>query len=248
MIRPFMILVITSLLISCTKDEGVKHRQVEKKTGEMSLTQQLEQKAKASAEKAPEDVKKIMSTAIAELKASSIMKSALKKGDKLPEFALKDVQRGEISSKALLKNGPIVLTFYRGGWCPYCNLQLRDLQKHLSEFKAAGAELVAISPEKPDGTAETVKKEGLDFFVLSDPDGKVGKQFGLMFKLTDELKSLYQKFGIDLEKVNDNKDWELPLAATYIVNQQGEIIYSFVDADYKKRAETKELVKIVQEI
>ena len=210
----------------------------------MNLTQQLEQTAAQSAAKSPDEIKKIMFDAIAELKKSAIINSALKVGDRIPAFSLPDVKRGLISSSELLKKGPLIVTFYRGGWCPYCNLQLHDLQLHLKEIRATGAELVAISPEKPDQTAATIKKNELDFYVLSDTDGKVSKQFGLNYPLSAELKDVYKKFGIDLELANGNKNWELPLAATYIINTQGVISYAFVDADYKKRAETLELIEI----
>lgn len=211
-----------------------------------SLREQLLSKAQASAAKTPEKAKKIMMKAITDLKSSEVMNSALKKGDKIPSFALQDATKGKISSASLLKKGPVIITFYRGAWCPYCNLQLRDLQQHIKAIKATGAELVAISPEKPDSTLKTVKKQKLDFYVLSDSNSKVGKEFGLMFNLDPELKKLYSNFGIDLAASNSSKKWELPLAATYIVDQNGMIIYSFVDADYKKRAETTELIKILK--
>ena len=163
----------------------------------------------------------------------------------MPAFALEDVKHGLIKSADLLKRGPLLVVFYRGGWCPYCNLQLRDLQKHLKSIQAQGAQLVAISPQTPDSTAGTVKKGNLGFYVLSDNDGAVAKKFGLMYKLNKELIALYKKFEIDLENSNGNKDWELPISATYIVNQSGKITYSFVDADYKKRPETSELVKLI---
>jgi peroxiredoxin len=211
-----------------------------------TLAAQLEERAKASAQKSPAEVKKVMDSAINELRNSSVMKSAKKKGDKAPAFKLTDIKRGEVRSEDLLKKGPLIISFYRGGWCPYCNLQLRDLQVHLSDIKKTGAELIAISPEAPDKTAETVKKGELDFYVLSDIDGAVAKSFGLTYKLPKDLITVYKKFGIDLSQANSSKNWELPLSATYIVNKKGEIIYSFIDADYKKRAETTELIKILQ--
>ena len=166
----------------------------------------------------------------------------------MPDFTLPDVNNKPVSSKDLLAKGPLVVIFYRGGWCPYCNLQLHDIQKHLKALKATGAELVAISPEKPDATAETVKKQKLQFYVLSDSNGTVGKKFGLMFKLNDDLKAVYKKFGINLTEANNNDKWELPLAATYIVKQDSKIAYSFVNADYTKRAETTELIDIVKSL
>lgn len=211
-----------------------------------SLKAQLEEKAKASADQSPAEVKKVMQDAIKELQQSEVMKSALKKGDKMPAFVLNDIKKGAVKSQDLLKKGPLVVVFYRGGWCPYCNFQLRDIQLHLDDIKKAGANLVAISPEAPDRTADTIKKDDLQFYVLSDTDGKVIKSFGLMFNLSEDLIAVYKKFSINLDQQNASKKWELPLAATYIVGQDGKVVYAFVDADYKKRAETTELVKILQ--
>lgn len=209
----------------------------------LSLTEQLAQRAEMSAGKTPAEKRKIMVKAIEDLKASQVMKTALKKGDKIPHFKLRDVKKGPVTSQDLLKKGPLVLVFYRGGWCPYCNLQLRDLQSHLKEIKAQGAELVAISPEAPDETASTVQKQELGYYVLSDRYGGVGKAFGLMYELPKDLIGVYEKFGIHLDQTNGNKKWELPLAATYIVNKKGIIEYAFVEADYKLRAETKDIIK-----
>jgi len=211
-----------------------------------SLTEQLRDKAADSIEKLPKEALAIMNNAIEEVKTLEVVKTALKVGDRLPNFSLPDVQKGMVNSLELLKKGPLLISFYRGGWCPYCNLQLRDLQVHLPQIKETGAQLVAISPQVPDETAETVKKDELDFLVLSDAQGKVGEQFGLMFKLPDDLLTIYRKFGIDLEKANGNDSGELPLAATYIVNTEGKIVYAFVDEDYKKRAETKDLIETLK--
>jgi len=214
----------------------------------MSLTEQLQSRADASAKKSPAERKQIMMGSIDNLRKSEIMKTALKKGDVVPEFSLKDIKKGLVSSKKLLNKGPLIITFYRGGWCPYCNLQLRDLQMKLKEIKKTGANLVAISPELPDSTAKTVKKGKLDFYVLSDNQGVVAKKFGLVYKLDKKLIAVYKKFGIDLVKENGNNKWELPISATYIVNKKGKIIYSFVEADYKKRAETTELISILKKL
>lgn len=230
----FLALVSTSFFVSADSDK--------------SLTEQLKERAEVSAQNSPQKTRMIMENAIEELRNSTVMQSALKKGDKIPKFSLNDVKRGKVDSHELLKKGPLIITFYRGGWCPYCNLQLRDLQKHLATIKAQGAELVAISPERPDKTAETIKKQDLKFYVLSDNKGEVADLFGLTYKLPSELIDLYKKFGINLKKANGTSEWELPLSATYIVNKNAEIVYAFVDADYKKRAETKELVRILKSL
>ena len=215
---------------------------------EMSLKEQLEKKAMSSSGKTPKEIKKVMDDALTEIRKSKIVDSAKKKGDPMPAFQLEDIKSGTVTSKGLMKKGPLLIAFYRGGWCPYCNLQLRDLQKNLDAIKSTGANLVAISPEAPDETAKTVKKSDLGFYVLSDAKGEVAKSFGLTFPLPKDLVGVYKKFGIELDKVNATKKWELPLSATYIVDSKGKIVYSFVDADYRKRAETSELVAILQKM
>ncbi|MEZ4815562.1 MAG: peroxiredoxin-like family protein [Bdellovibrionota bacterium] len=213
-----------------------------------TLTQELQALAdKAKAKSTPEKAA-IMNGATEKLRKSEILKNALKMGDKIPAFSLPDSNGKEISTTELLKKGPIVLTFYRGAWCPYCNLQLNSLQSNIEAFHTLGAEVVAISPQTPDNSLSTVQKNSLDIIVLSDVGSVIGKKFGLVFKLPDDLKKLYQSMGLDLAKANGNNDWELPVAASYVVNPQGIITYSFMDVDYKKRAETLTLIEEVKKI
>jgi len=210
---------------------------------EATLTVQLQKLADASKSKGSSEKRKIMTDAIEALRKSQITDRALKVGDRMPDFVLPDVKNGPVDSKKLLKKGMLVIVFYRGGWCPYCNLQLHDLQAHLSEIKALGANLVAISPQTPDNSLSTAQKDGLSFYVLSDVDSKVAKQFNLTYTLPDNLKKLYREFGIDLEKSNASKVWELPLGATYIILPNNKIAYAFLNVDYKKRAETLDIIQ-----
>ena len=247
-----MTLLMTTCFLSCEKKSSATKKETQSKestsSGDLSLREQLAQRAEQSAHKTPSEKRKIMIQAIEDLKTSQVMKSALKKGDKMPHFRLRNPQRVPITSKKLLEKGSIVLVFYRGGWCPYCNLQLRDLQKNLEAIKAQGAELVAISPESLEAAGDTVSKQKLGYHVLSDQHGAVAKEFGLMFKLPNDLISVYKDFGIHLDETNSTKKWELPLAATYIVDQKGVIRYAFVEADYKLRAETTEIVEELKKL
>ena len=149
-----------------------------------------------------------------------------------------------VDIKSLLNRGPVIVTFYRGGWCPYCNLELRAFQKILPEIKAAGASLVAISPEKPDDTLSTTEKNALDFEVLSDIGQKIGRAFGLVYTFSDELKWAYREFGLDIPGKNGADEWALPISATYVIGQDGKIMYAYSDADYRDRAEPAEVLKI----
>jgi len=213
-----------------------------------TLTQQLQSLADASKSKTPAEKRAIMDGAIDKLRASNILEKAAKKGDTMPAFSLPDVSRGTVASSNLLKRGPLVVVFYRGDWCPYCNLQLLDLQKHLGELEGLGARLVAISPQTPDNSVTTAQKRGLTYYVVSDANSRVAAKFGLMFRLPPELKKLYADFGLNLEKSNGAREWSLPVAATYVVSREGEIVYSFLDVDYKKRAETADVIDALKRL
>lgn len=205
----------------------------------MNLIKELNDfKEKSEASKS-EEVRKIMKGEIERIKKENIIKSSLKEGDYIKAFSLINPVGNIINSENLLKKGPIVINFYRGGWCPYCNLELRAYMEVLEEIKSLGANLIAISPEIPDQSLNTIEKNQLEFLVLSDIDNKVAKEFGLVFKISNELNELYKSFGIDLEKSQGRKSLELPMAATYVVNKEGKIIKAFVKEDYKERLDPK---------
>lgn len=173
---------------------------------------------------------------------SGIMARAKKVGETAPNFALNNALGKPVALQEYLKNGKVVLTWYRGGWCPYCNLTLHQLQQELPNFKANGASLIALTPELPDKSLSTAEKHNLEFEVLSDVGNKIAKEYGIVFKLTEEVAKLYS-FG--LENYNGDNSNELPLAATYIINEEGKIIYAFLDADYRNRAEPTEITKFL---
>lgn len=165
----------------------------------------------------------------------------LRPGDKAPDFTLKDQNGKEVNLYQLLKKGPVVLNWYRGGWCPYCNLELKGLADKAAEITGLGATLIALSPELPDKSLTTIEKNNLPFTVLSDTDNHVARTYDLVFKLDKETADRYEsKFG--LSGYNGNNKSELPIPATYIIDQKGIIRYAFVNPDYKKRANPEEVV------
>ncbi|SFD64358.1 Peroxiredoxin [Algibacter lectus] len=178
---------------------------------------------------------------------SGILDKALNVGDKAPNFTLNNALNQPVSLYNTLENGPVVLTWYRGGWCPYCNITLHHLQEHLPEFKKAGATLLALTPELPDNSLNTSEKNNLEFTVLSDIGNTVGKTYGVVFELTKEVASIYQE-GFGLNQKNGDDSNELPLAATYVIDKKGVIQYAFLDADYKERAESKEIVSALNKL
>jgi peroxiredoxin len=212
----------------------------------MSLKEQLADYRAGWFKRVPAERQAVMERHINELR-NGLAKTALKAGDRAPPVVLTNAKGTTVDIKSLLGRGPVVVTFYRGGWCPYCNLELRAFQQLLPEIKAAGASLVAISPEKPDDTLSTAEKNALDFEVLSDVGQKVGRAFGLVYSFSDELKWAYREFGLDIPGKNGADEWALPISATYVIGQDGQIIYAYTDADYRDRAEPAEVLKVLRE-
>lgn len=176
------------------------------------------------------------------------VKSAIKVGAQMPSFALKDIDGKGVSSDELMKKGNLVLIFYRGAWCPFCNTYLQELQRNAAAIKDAGGEIVAISVESPDGSTTVAQKNELKFTVLSDPNLETARKFGIVYQLPAETDETYKSRGLDVAKHNQMEKAELPLGATFIVNQQGEITYAYLDTNYKKRAEPEVIIENLKTI
>lgn len=183
-----------------------------------------------------------------DISAADAAKTALNVGGKIPSFSLKDASGNVVSSDNLLKQGNLVVVFYRGAWCPYCNTYLRLLQKNISEIKENGGNLVAISVENPDNSMKVSEKNKLDFSVLSDPNLDVARNFGIVYQLDAKTDEKYKGYGIDLVKLNGTTKPELPLSATYVINKNGEIVYAFLEPDYTKRAEPSVIIETLKKM
>ena len=171
----------------------------------------------------------------------------LKVGDRAPAIVLGNAKGETVDVGILLKSGPVVVTFYRGGWCPFCNLELKAYQDVLPRIRAAGASLVAISPEKPDDTVTTAEKNGLGFPVLSDAGHAVGKAFGVVYAFTDEVRGVYDGFKLDIPSKNGTPDdWSLPLSATYVIGRDGIIQFADTRVDYRERTDPLEVLKVLE--
>jgi peroxiredoxin len=212
-----------------------------------TLQNELDAKRKEFESKAGEEKKRIYSEGIQAVIDAGTLQNAKNVGDEAPDFVLKNALGENVSLSSYLKQGPVILTWYRGGWCPYCNITLHRLQQELPDFKSAGANLIALTPELPDKSLSTIEKHQLQFEVLSDVGNKVARTYGIVFKLTPEVAESYQK-GFDLHSYNGDESNELPLAATYVINTNGKIIYAFLDADYKKRAEPADIINALNSL
>lgn len=170
------------------------------------------------------------------------VESALKAGDRFPALALRDQLGRSVDLAALAAAGPLVVTFYRGGWCPYCNLELRAYQKLLADITRLGARLIAVTPETPDNALTTAEKNDLAFTVLSDEKAHLAAALGIRFELSDAVKAYFVKAGHDLPARNGDDRWSLPMPATYVVEKGGRIALAFVDPDYRRRLEPSEAI------
>ena len=186
-----------------------------------------------------------METATEQLRASGIERTALQVGQRAPQLSLPNAKGEVVDLAQLWQKGPLIVVFYRGGWCPYCNLELRAWQQLLPQVKAQGAQLVAISPQSPDNSLSTQEKNSLAFEVLSDSSLQAADGFGIAFDMPKELVDLYSSVGHDLPKTNGNGRWALPVPATYVIDRSGVILYANIDADYRNRAEPADVLSVL---
>lgn len=184
---------------------------------------------------------------IEELRTEGLERDALKVGELAPDFTLPDAAGNPVWLSERLQDGPVVLKFYRGGWCPYCNLELRAYQQSLPELRSLGAQLVAVSPEAPDNSLSTIEKNSLAFPVLSDAGGSVAAAYRLAFHLSDELKEIYRSRGRDLAQWNDG-DWTLPVPGTFVIDTSRRIALAHVDADYRSRLDPSVVIATLREL
>ncbi len=214
----------------------------------MSLKNKIEGFKSKFLPQVPDQIKESMRKAEEGLRESHLAERALGTGDIAIDFTLSNAKGEPVSSEALRGAGPVVLSFYRGGWCPYCSMELKALQDVNAEIKALGASLVAISPQMPDASLSTAEKNELEFEVLSDVNSSVADQYGLTFSLAEDLRPIYKNWGADVAAVNDDPDCKLPLPATYVIDQDGKIVHSFTDEDYTERLEPDEILESLREL
>lgn len=213
-----------------------------------NFKEQTEAKVKAGRQAKPEFMKGVdeVITKAKELQEGS---DAIQIGHAAPHFTLPDASGKVVSLADSLKKGPVVVTFYRGSWCPYCNLQLRAIQSRLNEIHSLGAELIAISPQVPDGSIEAKEVDELGFVVLSDQDAKVASQYGVAWQVPEFLaEHMRIDRKLDLEAINNGNGTILPIPGTFILNQAGIVTWRYVDVDYRTRAEPDDMVEALKDI
>jgi peroxiredoxin len=215
---------------------------------EPSLSSRIADFTAQMSRSAPPEVLSAVGAEIQKLAETGGAERALATGSKAPGFTLPDSSGARISLASLLAAGPVVVSFYRGGWCPFCDLQLRAYQQVLPRIRELGAQLVAISPQLPDFAASDVKQKELTFPVLSDLGNAVARSYGLVYHLSEGLQKLQTMFGNPTPKFNGDESWEQPMPGTFVLDRDGTVLLSHVDANWMKRLEPSAIVEALEKV
>lgn len=212
----------------------------------MTLRDRLTELREQSRQSLDEAEREAVDATIERLRMQQLAEHALAEGDYLPDFALPDPAGRVVTSEALLARGPLVLAFFRGGWCPYCGATMRALEAVRGEIAAAGGTLVGITPDRPELAAATAATTGLGFPLLTDEGGRLASLCGLQFEMSEAHAAIYRRRGLDFEALHAGTGWALPVPAMYVVRADGKVAYAFADPDYTSRAEPEALLKALR--
>lgn len=225
----------------------------------MSLNQQIQETIQLFRSSFPAEFNALIEQGAGEISALEIVENALKAGDKAPDFSLQDRHGNTRTLAEYLDKGPLVVTFYRGAWCPYCNLQLAAYNKRLKDIQASGATLVAITPETPEGPQAFIDSQAPEeakasilkdpeFDVLHDAGNALSREYGLAFELPDAHKQLFAMMDMDIEKANGDDSYAFSDPATYIIGTDGTIRWAFIPNNYRKRAEPDTIIEQLNQL
>ncbi len=199
-------------------------------------------------ERSPDEVVAVIRESMKLLSSSGMIEKAIKTGDLAPDFTLQTGDGKQVTLGEAIVKGPVILIFYRGGWCPFCQLQLKSLQETLPEFEEMGASLIAVSPQTPDASMATARELNLTFDLLSDHGNKVAHEYGLVFAVREAQRKVDAMMGIDLPKSNGDSSFELPVPATYIVDHDRIIRHSFLDTDFTRRMDPVSIIDQIMQV
>ena len=213
-----------------------------------SLREMYAERKELIAKYVPKDVQALHARVVAELEKSGIASRALKLGARAPDFDLQDQSGKQVRSSSLLERGPLVICFIRGRWCPFCVGQLQAMDAVVGMLKESRASLVAISPQTVHQSFLMADQHGLGFPVLSDSGNHLTRQFRLVYQVPEDQRLVYQRAFVNLPFINGDSSWELPIPATYILDQNGSIVNAWVSADYSERPEPADIVDFVSSV
>ncbi len=208
-----------------------------------TLAQQIEHLNQELSSQLSQEILNAFGKSIEDLKAKRIEENSIRLGDQMPEFSLPNALGKIISSEEVLKNGKMILAFYRGSWCPYCNLELKYLQDYLSIMKEKEATLIAVSPQSPDHSLSMAEKNNLEFEVVTDVNNNLAEKLGITFQLQNFVLPYYDGLGIHLSDFNKNNDNILPVPAVFVIDENRVVTYKFLDVNYMNRVDVEELIQ-----
>lgn len=224
------------------------HTATHSETEQTTLADQATRTREAFMANLNEEQRQILMGAFTRLLESDTGNKAIAVGNTAPDFSLPHVKGGNVKLSEVIKDGPVVLNFYRGGWCPFCQLEFRALHEYLPYMQSLGASIIGISPETMEASQATVQQQHLEFDVLSDQGNRVARGYGLVMAVDEAVRPLYREWGIDLITANGNDAYELPLPATYVIDTSGIVRAAYVNKDYTTRMEPTEIVATLQEL
>lgn len=208
----------------------------------MTLENQLKTMRDATMERMPESIIKVFKDSISEIKANKLKEKALQIGDIIPDIPLTNNEGNTIKLNELIKSEYLILNFYRGGWCPYCNMELREYERLQNDFNNVGTDIVAISSEIAELALKTSSKNVISYPILTDKDAQLMKAIGIVFKLDEASKREFVNFGMDFSHINGNGNYELPVPAIYVINKEFKVVFVHFEENYMTRLEPKELL------
>ena len=214
----------------------------------MSLQEQLNGFKEQFKTQAPPGAFDAFARSTQELIESGQADQAIKAGDLAPEFVLKDQNGNDLALKDLLIKGPVVLTFYRGVWCPYCNIELKALQEVADDIKAKGATLLAVSMQGPADNRKSREENGLSFPILTDQNGELSDKLGIRWALQDYVIKFHKMFKVELPEIHGDGEWNLPMPARYVIDTDGTVAYAEINPDYTQRPEPSDLFPVLDKI
>jgi peroxiredoxin len=204
-------------------------------------------RSKESAE-TPDALKSVIATELKALISSGQAGRAVKLGDRAPDFVLPDVDGNTVASASLLEQGPLVVTFYRGFWCPFCNADLQAVEAAAERIRGFGASLVAISPQTPANSRISLQENHLSFPILSDKNCELAAKFGIRWMPSQALQGVYRNFGTDVAAFNGDGSWALPMPARYVIAEDGTVAYAKVNANYTHRPEPGDVCPVLEKL
>ncbi len=214
----------------------------------MSLQDQLDAFKARFKTQAPAGAFEAFARSTQELIDSGQADRAIAAGDAAPDFTLTDQDGETVSLKSLLANGPVVVSFYRGVWCPYCNIELKALEAALGEIKARGASLVAISMQGASDSRKSQRDNKLSFPILTDQNGELAEKFGIRWSLQDYVIPIHAGFGVELPRIHGDGQWNLPMPARYVIDTDGSVAYAEVNPDYTHRPDPSDLFPVLDKL